>query len=208
MLGRNAVFATVLIFVHACASSERTAARSIAWPPELSLPGQGKCSVIASRTSPLVVEWPSAARGDLEIRMRKGVIAVRYAGCSLELLPQCEVPARYAYNAFEVKRDHVVIRDADDLYASVPLGAAKLEGVLQREGQLDAELSMVGKYEANRRSLARDELGNRCEGATHLIVGLTVGAFTFSAGSETNAGAEARVLGLGGARGPNPGARR
>ena len=82
--------------------SERTAARSLGYRNFVRLDRETAPS-IASRTSPLVAEWPSAARGDLEVRTRKGVIAVRYAGCSLELLPQREVPERYAYNDFEVK---------------------------------------------------------------------------------------------------------
>ena len=54
----------------------------------------------------------------------------------MDVLERCSVPARYRYLGGTRKQDRLVIRNADDLYANLPVGAAKLEGKLERSGQL------------------------------------------------------------------------
>src|SRR5690349_841078 len=51
--------------------------------------GQTKCKVNASSNKPLVVEWPAADRTQVEAGARRGIVAVRYVGCEMELLPAC-----------------------------------------------------------------------------------------------------------------------
>jgi hypothetical protein len=97
-------------------------------PPELDRPGEAKCGVHKSQSEPLVVEWPSAARAKLEALSRTGVVAVRYQGCEMEVLASCNAPGKYAYTAITPKHDHLSIKNEDDLYATIPLGAARLEG--------------------------------------------------------------------------------
>lgn len=177
-----------------CAGTGSNVASGLAKPPEL--PGE-KCSVKSAVSSPLIVEWPSASRGDLELRMKKGLVPVHYSGCEMKVLSRCQAQVRYAYSAFEPKRDHVFIRNEDDLYANVPMGAAKLQSTLQSAGQLDVEMTLVGKYEGERDSIRADELQGDCAEATHIITGLTVGAFEFSAGGEASLGGGAEVMGAG-----------
>ena len=45
------------------------------------------CGVAARSTAPLVVEWDATARGQLESLRARHVVAVRYTGCELEVLP-------------------------------------------------------------------------------------------------------------------------
>jgi len=177
-----------------CASTGSNAASGLAKPP--SLPGE-KCSVKAAMSSPLIVEWPSASRGDLELRMKKGLVPVHYSGCEMKVLPRCQALIRYTYSAFEPKRDRVIIRNEDDLYANVPMGAARLQSTLQSSGQLDVEMTLVGKYEGERDTVRVDELQGDCADATHVITGLTVGAFEFSAGGDASVGGGAEVMGAG-----------
>jgi hypothetical protein len=59
-------------------------------------------------------------------------------------------------------------------------------------------MTMVGRWEAERAAVHSDELQGACDGATHVISALTVGAFTFTAGSSATVGAGATVLGAGG----------
>jgi hypothetical protein len=170
-------------------------------PPEFDRPGEAKCGVHKSQTEPLVVEWPSGARAKLEALSRTGVVAVRYTGCEMEVLASCNAPGKYAYTGITPKHDHVAIRNEDDLYANIPLGAAKLEGKLERAGELDVDMSIVGRYAADRTSVAPGDLqGPDCSKATHIVSALTVGAFDFSAaaGSTTAGGAGIGNAGAGG----------
>ena len=150
---------------------------------------------------PLVVEWSAADRASLEARLRRGVVAVRYEGCSLEVLRGCEVRGRYGYAGITRKREQVAIHNADELYAQLPVGAAQLEGKLARAGQLRVEMTLVGMLEADQAVHTRDDLSGPCEGATHVITGVQVGAYHFYAGGEAEIGAS------GGAGGAGAGAR-
>lgn len=159
----------------------------IATVPELDLKNQAKCAVGKSQDRPLVVEWPSADRGEVETHAKnRGLVVVHYAGCEMQVLDRCTAPVTYGYSPMTRKRDHVVIRDADDLYANVPVGAAKLEATLARRGQLDVDMMLVGRWDAERTSVRADELQGTCEGATHVVSALTVGAFTFTAGADSS----------------------
>lgn len=143
---------------------------------------QARCSVARSRDNPLVVEWPAPERGSLEMRLRKGAVVVRYAGCEMQVLKHCYVPdSAYEYGAFTRKRETVRIRDADELYAKLPVGAARLEGKLADSEALEVSMTMVGMFESTRPSAARGELVGDCDGATHVVAGVQVGAYAFEA---------------------------
>src|SRR6186997_2588172 len=117
----------LLGLVATAACSGGNAASTLAKPPEFDPKNQTKCGVTKSQAEPLIVEWPSAARGKLEADMRRGVVAVRYVGCDMEVLGQCTAKGSYGYTPITRKRDRITMRDADDLYANIPVGAARLE---------------------------------------------------------------------------------
>ena len=171
------------------------AAPAAATPPDLDhATAQARCAVRHSADKPLVVEWPAADRAALEARARRGLVPVRYEGCTMEVLSGCELPdSRYEFIALSPKQERVSIRSADELYARLPVGAAALEGKLERSGELVVELSIVGRQQADRDVVEHDELRGRCDGATHVLTGLTVGAFTLQSGGATAVGVEARV---------------
>ncbi len=191
-----------LLFVTSAVGCLSAPAREIATAPEYQPKGDMKCGVTKSQAEPLIVEWPSTARAKLESKAKQGLVAVRYQGCEMEVLDRCKAPGAYGYSGVSRKNDHVAIRDADELYANVPLGAAKLEATLQKKGQLDVAMTIVGRLESDRSAVRPDELEGDCDGATHMITALTVGAFVFSAGAEAAVGGGATVLGAkGGAKG-------
>jgi hypothetical protein len=149
--------------------------------PEWSADGQAKCKVRASKAEPLVVEWPSADRAKLEALTKRGVVAVKYNGCEMQVMGACSAKGEYRYVGTTLKRDVVRIKDADELYAKLPFGAAGLEETLRQSGQLDVTMSLVGRYAADRPVIHEADLGGSCAGATHVISALIVGAFEFSA---------------------------
>jgi len=174
-------------------------ASQLAKAPDFNPKDQTQCSVEKSQAKPLIVEWPSADRGELESQAHnRGVVVVRYQGCEMQVLDGCTVPISYAYTALTRKKDRVQMRDADDLYANIPVGAARFEAKLQKSGELDVDMTMVGRWEAGRRSVRPDELQGTCDGATHIVAALTVGAFTFTAGADATVGGGVSVAGAGG----------
>jgi hypothetical protein len=195
-------------------------AGALATPPAFEPVGQTKCSIAASQSRPLIVEWPAADRGDLETLSKKGLVAVRYTGCELVVLRQCALPGSYGYAAFTKKDEQVAVRDQDELYANLPLGAVKLEAVLAKAGELDVRMSIVGKYEAEGALLSLPALAaipglppellaafgpgvshlpdaRACPEATHFISGMTVGAFEMVAGGRGSVGGGVTVAGAG-----------
>ena len=171
--------------------------------PDLDVPSLGavsssaRCGVQHSADKPLVVEWPAADRAALEARAQQGLVAVRYEGCTMEVLTSCRIDGRYDFVALSPKHERVRIRNADELYARLPVGAAGLEGKLAVSGQLTVDLSVVGRQQADRHVVDHAELTGHCPGATHVLTGLTVGAFSLHAGAERELSAHARVAGAG-----------
>jgi hypothetical protein len=173
-------------------------ASRLAAPPSYSPAGESKCSVKKSAEHPLIVEWPSADRATLEAKAQSGLVAVRYVGCEMEVLHRCRLPGKYAYTAITPKHDAVTIRDADELYANMPVGAAKLEGKLEKTGQLQVSMTIVGRFEADHTSFTPAELdGDDCDRATHVVSGMTTGAFELSAGASATVGGQAGAFGAG-----------
>jgi len=157
-----------------------SASRPVA-TPEWQAEGQAKCKVRASRAEPLVVEWPSADRAKLEALTHQGLVAVKYNGCEMQVMGACSAKGTYRYVGTTLKHDAVKIKDADELYAKLPFGAAGLESTLQRSGELDVSMTFAGRYAAAQPVIHESELTGSCAGATHVISALIVGAFEFSA---------------------------
>ncbi|HEX7602422.1 MAG TPA: hypothetical protein VF316_12490 [Polyangiaceae bacterium] len=173
------------------------AASNLAKPPEFAPKGETKCGVTKSQAEPLIVEWPDAARGKLEAQVHRGLVAVRYEGCEMEVLGQCSAKGSYGYTGLTRKRSRVTMKDADELYANIPVGAARLESKLQKAGELNVAMVIVGRLEADRSSIRADELQGNCAGATHLITAVTIGQFDFFAGADAEVGGGATVMGVG-----------
>jgi len=173
-------------------------ASGLAEPPKFAPKDQTKCGVTKSQAEPLIVEWPSSSRAQLESKARKGGVVVHYIGCEMRVLTQCSAPGKYEYSATTRKKDRIVMRDADELYANIPVGAAKLEATLAKSGQLSVDMVIVGRYEAERPRLRMDDLEGECGEATHVVSALTVGAFAFASGADAEVSASGSVLGAGG----------
>jgi formylglycine-generating enzyme required for sulfatase activity len=197
-LSNSLLIATTLLTPIACGGGNL--AQQFAKAPEYQPRDQTKCHAAASASEPLIVEWPSAARGELEsiVENKKAVAVVSYEGCQMRVLATCNTPGKLVYSPFRnSKQDQVRIKNADDLYASLPVGAASLEGKLETAGELDVDMTLVGRYEADTVSVTRDQIHGDCDGATHVVRAVTVGAFDFHTGASATASSDARVLGVG-----------
>lgn len=160
--------------------------------------GQAKCQVHASQDRPLVIEWPSNDRVALESRLQRGVVAVRYEGCEMQVL-RCGAEIPYRYQGVTFASEQVTIEDVDTLYANLPLGAIELEGKLEEAGRLDVEMTVAGRYEATEDEVERSQLeGDQCDMATHVVAAVNVGAFSLSAGGRATQEGRIGVMGSGG----------
>jgi hypothetical protein len=124
-------------------------------------------------------------------------VLVRYVGCEMEVLRRCSASAGYDYAPVTLKEDRIRIRDADELYANIPIYAAKFESKLATAGELNVEMSIVGSYEAAKAKIGLADLEGDCSRATHFVSAITVGAFDFTAGASAEIGAGVEVLGTG-----------
>lgn len=160
--------------------------------------GAGACHAEQGDTRPLLVEWPAADRAQLEAAANQGLVAVRYDGCQLQVLSRCELEGSYDYHALTAKRDQLRIRDRDALWAELPLGAARLEAALAREGQLNVDMAVVGQRDANISHVRATGSSSACHGATHVVTAMTVGAFSVYTGSAISGNVSASAAGAGG----------
>lgn len=186
------------IVLCAIAGCPKPAPRPGPQPPAFDAgPQQTKCAVVKSGSEPLIVEWPSAERTKLESFAGKGLVAIRQEGCAVKVLARCPLGGRYAYTPTTTKRDLVTVTSEDELYANLPVGAAKLEGKLASSGQLNVSMTIVGRFDADRAVVTKPTGVPECEGATHYVTGFTSGAFRFYSGSTAAIAAGAAAFGAG-----------
>lgn len=154
---------------------------------QLDAAGQSHCSVVKDPNKPLIVEWSGMDAAELEARLLRGVVAVRYENCEMEVLPACAPPGAYAYGATTTGRQNLHIGSLDDLLINIPLGLAELGGRVERGEALDLGLVVVGRYEAPRLDYTAADLpgGPECSRATHVVTGVSLGAFRLTASQDT-----------------------
>jgi hypothetical protein len=156
-----------------------------------------KCAVAASHEQPLVTEWPASYKARLEAMLREGAVAVEYSGCDLRIVDTCKIPGSYAWKKTTLSTDSTDIRDEDDLYAKLPLGAVTLSGQLKTSGSLHVQTTVSGQMQLVG-TVGDATSGAECARATHLVTALSVGAFKLEAGGDVSAGGGAEVHGLNG----------
>jgi hypothetical protein len=166
------------------------------------MPGdQTRCHLAANQDNPLVTEWPAPEKANLEARLGEGAVIVSYSGCSLRMLPRCRVGGAYHWRRTTIATDLVEIHNADELYAKLPVGAASLEGELQRSGRLAVQTSVSGQFQLDGFDPMATPKGAECEGATHVVGALSVGAFKLRSGGAAKLEGKASFMVVGGARG-------
>ena len=136
----------------------------------------------------LVVDLPASRRADLEIIMSEGLAAVQYDCKAFKLLKSCQIEGGYAYKGTVLKEELIRLENRDEIEANLPLNgvgiAAKLGTEIERGATLDLAIAMVGQQRAARFEVARNELRGRCQGATHFVRAVHVGAFAMRQGEQ------------------------
>jgi hypothetical protein len=149
----------------------------------------------------LAVDWEPEQRGDLEVAMKQGVVAVAYDCERLVVLDDCAADGGYGFIGMSRKEKVVKMKDADEVKANLPLHGiqwlADAKIGLGRGTSLDAAMVMIGARKTARRTLARGELDGDCERATHYVSSATVGAFVLATASAAEMAAAASFFGKG-----------
>jgi hypothetical protein len=67
-------------------------------PPLALAPPERRCDPTRPQApNPLVTEWPASEKAHLESLSAERVVAVRYLGCELEVVPGCRLPGAYGF---------------------------------------------------------------------------------------------------------------
>lgn len=147
----------------------------------------------SSTTKPLLVDWGGLDRAELETRATRGIVVVRYTDCRMEILGNCRTTGAYTYQSVSWKQDVVTITSLKELYSYLPIGAAALQGQLTASGEINVDMVIVGRKEAANTEITERDLSGHCEGATHIISGLTIGHFRIFNGNSVEVDISGRL---------------
>lgn len=144
---------------------------------------------------PLTVDLDSDTRSDLEASMKKGLVVVAYDCKELRVLSNCTAASGdYEYGRVDRKEEVVRIKDAGDLKANLPIGAAKLAGEISNGRSVDIALVSIGRSTTTTFAVPKSELKGRCDGATHFVQKAFVGAFAMTTESNGKVAAVAEMF--------------
>lgn len=163
--------------------------------------GHAQLKAVDGPSTPLVIDWQPEQRADLEEAVHDGVAIVRWDERGMALLKRCRLAGSYGYLPVQTKRDVVRLETADDVKANLPLGgagiASTIGGGFAQGTTLDIALAIVGKRRTTWNDVSRDDMTGACDGATHYIRAITVGAFAMRTGSRAKAAVAAQIFGAG-----------
>jgi hypothetical protein len=163
--------------------------------------GRATIKAVDGASSPLVVDWKAEDRADLEESVHDGIAIVAWDDKGLRLLKRCHLTGDYGYLPVQVKKDVVRLESADEVRASLPLGglgiAGKIGGGFESGKTIDIALAMVGKRRTTWGDVAASDLTGTCEGATHYVRAILVGAFVMKTGTRAKEEAAVEIFGAG-----------
>ena len=154
-----------------------------------------RCKVAASAGSPLVTEWPASEKAHLQSMAAIQTVAVQYSGCELQIVDGCKLSGKYVWQPTTLASDTVEITNADELFAKLPLGAVTLEGELERTGRLAVRTTVAGQLRLDGMNETNIPRNGACASVTHVVTGISVGAFKLLSGGSLGAGAGVGFVG-------------
>lgn len=162
------------------------------------------CKYVSSQSQPYVVGWDEIKLNDLQRAIGQGApVAVRLHGCTLELLTGCTVDGGYyRFSPATMTKPQVVeLRSAAEAVAEFQIGGVGLESYFDIYDDLLVTRALGGTWEVvERDDFFDDEFqGLRCQGASHVVRAVDVGAYRVQGAQGKAGGAkvEAKVAGVG-----------
>ncbi len=188
---RSAALVTGMVVLLVGCEKQKEPAVPLAGPSTGEAFGGTQCSSVRPQTEPDLMAWDSGSRATLRSIKEQGVVVVHYEaqGCNVQLhvLPNCVAKGTYAFSPYSATETKMA-RNANELYAELPVGAAKLAAKLQGSHVIRTDYMMAGVEAVKIGSTFKpDELIGECSDATHVVSKIYVGGFALAAG-------EARLL--------------
>jgi hypothetical protein len=152
--------------------------------------GKNRCEGGGGNDSPFVVEWDATDLSSFEAKASRDLVFVRYADCQIEMLYGCSdsgIPGRYGRYAEPTFTSGTIegftMKNEDELYAKLPLGAAQFAGNVKVGETLALKYFVSGSVQATRDDVYRSSLKDnpRCRQATHFVSAFNLGAFRLEA---------------------------
>jgi hypothetical protein len=162
--------------------------------------GQARCPDADGDARPFVVEWDATDLATFEAKASRDLVFVKYEGCEIEMLYGCSdngVPGRYGAYQSPIFTSGTVesfeMRDRDELYAKLPLGAVSFDSEIAVGQSLELLYFVSGTANSTRNYVERAAIADngRCEGATHFVSAYNLGAFRLLAHEQAGARLEA-----------------
>jgi hypothetical protein len=149
------------------------------------------CSVERPATEPDLMAWDGPSRANLNRLRAEGLPVVKLTakGCNvqLELLSHCVAKSKtpFTYSAYP-KRETKEASTVQELFAKLPLGAARFQAELKGNRALRTDYMLVGQFSipAQSRVAVGDLEGGDCARATHVVTSIYVGGFRMAAGDK------------------------
>ena len=193
-----------LVALGACGPSSITAPDLLEPETVGSAFGTGKpgvCESVRPQTEPDLMGWDSGSRLKLKSLQEQGVVGVRYkaVGCNVELeVLQCVGKGvEYAFSPYSAKETKTA-KSERDLFAELPIGAAKLGGKVGGGRALRTDYMLAGVLNIPvMKSFPPDKLEGQCDQATHVVSAMYLGGFAMVSGQTEKLEAEASFFGVG-----------
>ena len=152
-LAAAAAFSLSLVGANGCGGNNRPGQLPPGVNPGLST------EVISTYAEPLIVDWDSGHRTDLEVLTRDRIAVVRYQKNAIKMLKDCSLEGEYGYVGVNKKEDIIRMDSLDEVAANLPgifaTAGAKLGAEMQKGSTIDLGLVTVGKRTAVRTSAER-----------------------------------------------------
>ena len=141
------------------------------------------CSELVSK-KPWVIDWSASQRQALHAQVAQGVVVVEVACDTVRVLEGCSADGGYGLITYLPREREVSLEGRSQLRANLPFSAWRVSDEAMRFTTLD-----VARYRTTRRGVEVDELvgGEACEGATHIISTVMLGAYALGAEDGTAA---------------------
>ena len=153
------------------------------------------CPVAKDPLNPMIIEWPATDKMQLQGKSDEGVVVVSYVGCHLKVLKSCRAGGSYSLSTHQPARDVMHMTNESELNARLPVGFVSLKGRLAGGNSLELDYAAVGERKSDG---PPDKLEGGCEGATHYVRAMTLGAYVLDAVGRGEASLGVDVQGIGG----------
>jgi len=131
-------------------------------------------------TEPWLIDWDAGRKVQLQSLAQSEIVLVRLERDDLVLLPGCGIKGRYTFRSTPPARGEEAFSSVSDIYAKVPIGAARLAADFRQGERWSLSYALWGSLNASVAEIDRAMVDERCASATHFVQAMVVGSYTLS----------------------------